>query len=454
MDSLPLEMLEYIMSCMDGQSLIRAKAVCKKWKEVASLFDKKQSHWKMLCYKDISESILLESILKKYPYWQPDNEENEQINWKELYLAWVHWKGLSCFPFYIDVLSEEKSCYVTCLKLVGNSIVVGLLNGEIKSWKAGGGEPFLLSRHRSRVTCLEVLSIFDDRRESESDKKLDYILSTSNDRILKVTYLIDEGMVPHFFDIYHHEHSTVMVRVLQNYFATLDESGAVAVFIVNKPNLDDVMPPVHLIAHYQPSIPPVLSLNIWGSKVSVMTKDGTLFAGEFRKGEDPMKVDFAPENGNVHVTIVENASSYVSKVNHSKGIEILQYYHWRNNIFMWITDDHKMLISLNGNEYHEYNMENVLNTYPRTALLYGNMLILGLDSGSVVIYYVETPEELLHLDLQSYHWLYPVAKEAVLRMDVWESSSGPVLGIFTRSNVYLFEWSCSLEDCVCGEVHT
>ncbi|XP_071438714.1 uncharacterized protein [Hetaerina americana] len=290
------------------------------------------------------------------------------------------------------------------------------------------------------------MEIEDERKEVTSDNELDYILSTSDDKIVKVSYFIDEDMIPNFFDIYHHEHSTIMVRALQSYFATLDESGAIAVFLVTAPSHDDILPAVYLVAEYQPSVPPILSLNIWGSKISGMTKEGTCLSADFLKREDTMKVECTPENGTVHVTLVENASSYVSKVNHIMEIEILQYYIWRSNIFMWITDDHKILISLNGNDYYEYNFENILNTYATAALLYGNLLIFGLESGSVVMYYFEAPEELLHLDLQCYHWLYPVANEPVITMDVCESSSGPLLAVLCHTNVHLIEWSCTMDD--------
>ncbi|XP_071442184.1 uncharacterized protein [Hetaerina americana] len=411
------------------------------WKEVASLFDQKQSHWKSLCFKEISRSVLLELTIKKYPYWRPNSGNDEQLNWKDLYVSWLHWRVLSRFMYHTDVLSEHRSCWVTCLKLVDDSVVVGLHNGEIRSWKLAGDDPFLLSKHRARVTCLEVISVLDGRKEAKSDKKLDYILSTSHDRVVKISYLIEGGMAPIFFDICHHRHSTIMVRAQQSYFATLDESGAIGVFVVSAPNLDGVMPLVNFIAYYQPCAP-VLSLGLWGSKVSGMTKKGSILAADFFKGDDTMKVECTPENDTVHVTVVENASSYVSKVNHYEGIEVLQYYLWRSNIFIWITGDHNMLVSLNGNEYHEYNIEKVLNTYPRTALLYGNMLILGMESGSVVMYYFETPEDLLHLDLRCYHWRHRVANKPVISMDIWEKSSGPLLAVLSHTDVHLIEWSC------------
>ncbi|XP_071440246.1 uncharacterized protein [Hetaerina americana] len=426
MQCLPYEMIEHIVNFMDGRSLIRAKSVCTRWNEVATLFDKKNDHWKNICFEEISRCVLLELTVKKYPFWRPRSKSNEQLNWKDVYLTWLHWRALSNSVYYIDVISDHKSGCITCLKLIGNSIVVGMGNGEIKSWKAGGREPYLVSRHHSRVNCLEVMSILDKRR-GDGINQLDYILSTSNDKIVKISYLIDEGMPPNYFDVYHHQHCITMVRAQQSYFTTLDESGTIAVFVVSGPSFDDDMP-----------------------QITGMTKDGTILSADFFKDGKRMRVESTPENGTVHVTVVQNSSAYANKVNQYKEIEIMQYYHWRGDIFMWITDDHNMLISLNGNEYYEYNIERILNTYPTTALLYGNMLILGLESGAIVMYYVETAEDLVHLNLRAHHWLHDIANDPIITIDILETSAGPVLAVLSHTNVYLIEWSFNIEDVISG----
>ncbi|XP_046394895.1 uncharacterized protein LOC124162410 isoform X2 [Ischnura elegans] len=291
----------------------------------------------------------------------------------------------------------------------------------------------------------------DERKEAKADKRLNYILSTSHDRMVKISYLIEESMEPKVFDICHHEHATIMIRTQQSYFATLDESGGIAVFLVSAPQLDGIMPIINFIVLYHPCKPPVVSLDLWGTKIIAMTKKGTIMAADFAEGDDTMVEVCSLENDTVHVTVVEDSSTYFSKVNHYEGLEILQYYNWRNNIFMWISDDHKMLLSLNGSEYYEYNIEKVLKTYPRAALIYGNMFILGMNSGSVVMYYFETPENLLSLDLLNYHWQHPVADKPVMGMDIWESSSGPQLAVLSHTNVHLVDWPFELDDLIYGE---
>ncbi|KAG8232112.1 hypothetical protein J437_LFUL011655 [Ladona fulva] len=311
------------------------------------------------------------------------------------------------------------------------------------------GDPYVISKHRTRVTCLEVISVLDERKEASNGEQLHYVISTSHDGRVKVSYLIKEGMSPKVFDLCQHNCSTVCIRVQQSYFAILDSNGTITVWMVDPPKEKGIMPTVHLVANYPHRAgSTVVSLDIWGGMVTAMTKYGTILNADFYESKDVLTIVHSPQDHTVHVTVVGKNIYYLTQVNYHNEIGIAKCYTWRNQFFLWITDAKKILISLDGQSYFEYDTNEVLKSYPKSALIYGNILLLGMESGSLYMYYFDNPHELLNLDLNMYHWYHPIASSSILAMEICEESSGPMLAVLCKSNIYFIEWTVTFDDIV------
>nr|XP_034191058.1 uncharacterized protein LOC117609173 isoform X2 [Osmia lignaria]XP_034191059.1 uncharacterized protein LOC117609173 isoform X2 [Osmia lignaria] len=101
------------------------------------------------------------------------------------------------------------------------------------------------------------------------------------------------------------------------------------------------------------------------------------------------KVHFYTEGG-YFATLTANTEqiNYTSTPIHPPNIRIRRYYMFQPNIVICIAEYGYLGILVQGKEWKMHNIFPVLHGIPTAVLVHGHLLVLGLDSGNVHMYYI------------------------------------------------------------------
>lgn len=122
LDSLPDELMEHLLKFCDGKSLIALGSVCQRWNNFIlkqSAFMQKK--WGKVCTEEIPTDFILDILQTLYPkYWLND----QNILWSDVYISWYFWRSSSNLEFEILKLGSFGSS-ITSVLFSGDWILVG-----------------------------------------------------------------------------------------------------------------------------------------------------------------------------------------------------------------------------------------------------------------------------------------------------------------------------------------
>lgn len=362
-----------------------------------------------------------------YPSWYESELENAE--WKTVYRKWCIWQQFGKWPFIVRSDTENTLSKVTCVKVSGKCTVTGHENGCLYMWYNDFiEEP--LTRHNRDVTDLGLIvgrRIMDTRQE---EMKHTYVVSTSKDCAIRISKMFYRSADNHYSYMVFTEHNaaTLSVSVSADTFAVLSEDATISVWQL-KFHLDSVVPNVVMCYKIRLFANHVSAISVYGTKiiqVTAVTHKGVLIPVYSRDGVK--SYNLLPEDICNFLTLKEWENICG---------RIVAVYLWRFGISIILTDEHYMYVSLMGQKLAKYNTMSYLHSYPVTVLLYGDFLILGMESGSLYMYYTKEVSQLLSLDLEAYTWkCNTLCSKPIIGLDITESGDAPKIAATTGDKMF------------------
>ncbi|CAK9797386.1 hypothetical protein ANTPLA_LOCUS1202 [Anthophora plagiata] len=338
----PPEIWEQILVHVEPIVLINLKIVCKCWNEIINKILKQNGLWYELCKNQIPEHFwtTLCETLHPNKFYTDFHEKNDAKFWMAMYKLWIKCKNLTKCDTEINCIKPLKnfsSECITCIDTSGSMIAVGTSEGYIYFYD--------LNNLSISTEC-----IVDD---------MEYLH--------RVQFLRDET-------------SIVCISCSINNHITFWD--------VNNLKLVDKTRGKIICTSY--SFCYIATNNLISIEGSVprTTYDfgrDTIIA----IGADNNKVIVYTEEGYyIYLTLVEDKRNYAYAYVQPLDMKIRGYYIFKPDIVVCITESGYLGFLDGGKEWKVHNVFPILHGTPTAVLVYANLLIVGLDSGDVHIYYI------------------------------------------------------------------
>ncbi|KAJ9601080.1 hypothetical protein L9F63_000815, partial [Diploptera punctata] len=270
--------------------------------------------------------------------------------------------------------------------------------------------------------------------DSQEKLNLKFVVSTSVDRTIRISRLnceyIEEDDNPNSIILREHNSITLSVKVNADMFAVLSQDETISVWQL-KFLAESIIPTVTLCHKIRLIGNRIGAIDIYGTnviQVSAITDKGVLAAVYSRAGGKSYKL--LPQDI-CHFSNLKEWDSIDGR--------IVDIFLWRFGISFILTDQHYMYVGLKGIYLIKYNTMPYLNSYPVTVLLYGDILLLGMESGSLYMYYLKDVADLITLDLKAYIWKYDVLSlEPIIGLDITETDDAPKIIAVTEEDIFCF----------------
>ncbi|GFG33174.1 hypothetical protein Cfor_06758 [Coptotermes formosanus] len=387
---------------------------------------KERTHiWKTCCEKEINRDIRTELLSSCWPGWHilcPSNYE-----WRVVYKTWCQWHHIGKWSFITKIFEDTSLTPVTCMKISGRCITTGHSNGDVLLWSYSNRVK--VASHLRYVTALGVM-VYTGECNNNSQLKHELVVSASLDCTIHISPLTFQDEMPHGCHVIREHLSPVTeIRTFRNTFAALSCDDRISIWQLSASTCNKVptIVKLHTLSIY---MVPFEAISIWGNEiiqVSAVTCNG-LSIPIFRGGDSsPYKL--LQVAGHQHF-----ASS--SSCNNISG-RILKAFLWRYGVSIILDDQHYMYITVNEcGQQMKYNTMPYLHSYPVTVLLYGEILLLGMESGTLYMYQLDQITDLLTLDLGAVYWKHSLCSEPIIDLDINETSNGPVIAAAANSRVW------------------
>ena len=117
----PIEVLENILSFLNGKALLRMRSVSSVWKEtVDDLMRRYEGNdWRLLCFQSIPTNSLMDYLEMEVPATierSYDNKDFDKFNWKTIFQTHqklqnsIKWEYARKSYIDIDIESDPVSC--------------------------------------------------------------------------------------------------------------------------------------------------------------------------------------------------------------------------------------------------------------------------------------------------------------------------------------------------------
>lgn len=339
----PVEIWEQIFLYIDPVTLTKLKIVCKLWKEIINKLLKQYDLWYEICDKEIPKNtwaLLLESL---YPTKSHNLLSVGDVElWISMYRWWTKSKKLIKYNTSMECVNPIPKFHyqenITCIASFDKTVAVGTSDGYIYFYNIENlnEKPIYIVDHMAFICELKFL---------KNDKQI-IVVSSSISGHIKFWDLESKKLINKDRGKLLCTSNSCCYSVIYN---TLIVQGCISRTFCDLPFEDTV------------------SGLADDNKLSLYTQKGHFLSVQI------------PGNGRVIF------KGYVKP----PRMGIRHFYLFKNNIAACITGHGYLGLSVRGSRWKLYNILLILHGIPTTVLIYAHLLILGLDTGHVCIFYVE-----------------------------------------------------------------
>ncbi|XP_076163120.1 uncharacterized protein LOC143144513 [Ptiloglossa arizonensis] len=341
---LPLEIWEHIFLYADPAVLTKLKIVCKDWNKIINKILKENDHWYKICKREIPQHLwsTLSETLNPKKFYTEFHKNYDAAMWMAMYKLWIKCKNIT--KWYTQnkciepLLKQSPSEIITCVDTTENILAIGTSKGYIYFY--------------------DVSRLYKD-----------------------FIYIADHMEYVHSIQFIRDETSIVCISCsIYNHISFWD--------IKSKKLIDKTHGKLICTSYSYCYIAMHNIIIIGGSMPRTRYEFNT--NNIVAIGADNNTVLFYTEDGVfAHLKLDTNKKNYVCWTRvQLPNIKIRQYYIFKPNIVVCITDNGYLGFLTQNEEWKMHNLLPILHGTPTAVLVYAHVLILGLDSGNVHIYYI------------------------------------------------------------------
>ncbi|KOC60887.1 hypothetical protein WH47_05665 [Habropoda laboriosa] len=339
----PPEIWEQILIYVDSVVLINLKIVCKCWNEIINKILKQSDVWYKLCQNQIPEhfwTTLCETLCPNQ-FYVNFHEKNDAKFWMAVYKLWIKCKNLIKCDTQITciepLLKNPSSEYITCIDTCGSIIAMGTSEGFVYFYD-------ISNLSRSTKCVVDHMEYIRKVQLLRDGTDIVCISCSINDHItfwhVNSLNLIDRthGKIICTSYSFCYIATNNMIRIEGSIARTMYDFGRNTILAVGASN----------------------------NKVLIYMEGGYY----------------------VHITLDEDKRNYTCTCAQPLNMRIRSYYIFKSDIVVCITEYGYLGFLESGKEWKVHNVFPILHGTPTAVLVYAHVLIVGLDSGNVHIYYI------------------------------------------------------------------
>ncbi|XP_076231116.1 uncharacterized protein LOC143177183 [Calliopsis andreniformis] len=340
----PTEIWERIFLYVDPVTLMHFKRVCKCWNAIIDKVLEENDHWYRMCKKEIPENLwstLCETLNPK-KFYTEFHEKYDAALWRKMCKLWFKCKNVvkcNADSKFIEPLSKYHAAdYITCTDTSGDLLAIGTAEGYIYFYD-------ICNLHKGSTSVIYDREYLQNVQLLRNDTNVICISCSMNGHV-------------HFWDL-------------------------------NTNKLIDQTRGRLICASYS---------YCYVSKHNVIVVEGSIPKTVYEFGPDRIiaigadndKVHFYTEGGHYnHLNTSLTKDNYTFTCVRIPNIRIRNYYVFKPDIAVCITEYGYLGFLAKGTEWKLHNLFPILHAVPTAVLIYAHLLILGLDSGNVHIFYVK-----------------------------------------------------------------
>ncbi|KAG7202402.1 hypothetical protein KM043_018718 [Ampulex compressa] len=341
----PPEIWEHIFSYVDPVVLMNLKKVCKCWKEIIDRVLKENNHWSVKCRMDVPQDVW--SLLYRKLYSDKEHVDLHKVQdselWMAIYRLWRKCKNLFKYNTSIECLKpipkHRHAEHITCTAVSNDILGIGTSEGYIYFFNISNinGPPVYVADHVDYVRNVTFL-------ENEGGNPI--AVSHS------INYYIN------FWDIALQKH---LHKMRGHLFCTDYDKCCIVI------NNSVIMETSCKRVSYNFNMEDFVAIDANSDQISLYTERGHY----------------------VILNLEAEEKSYTIKFIEPPRFKINRYYIFKPEILVCITELGLLGLSVQGRKWKMYNIFSVLHGLPTAILVYAHLVVLGLDSGDVLIYYAD-----------------------------------------------------------------
>ena len=340
----PPEIWEKIFLYVDPVVLMKFKSVCKCWNLIIDKILKENNHWYKICKREIPEDLWSTfcETLEPDKFYTDLHEKHDAALWRAMFKLWIKCKNITKYNVEsksIEPLSKYRGeeC-ITCTATSGNTLAIGTSEGYIYFYD-------ICNLHKGAIYVA-------DHKE--------YVRSVH-------LWTYDTDVICVSCSVYDH--------------ISFWDIASKKLIAKTRGKLICTSYSYCFIAKYNVIV-------IEGPVLRTVCKFVT--DNIIAIGSDNDKVYFYTEEGRyVHWNLSADKENYTCTCVQPPNIRIRRYYTFKPDIIVCIAEYGYLGFLVRGKEWKLHNVFPTLHGTPTDVLVYGNVLILGLDSGTVHIFYIE-----------------------------------------------------------------
>lgn len=423
--NLPTEILEIIFCKLDGCSLVKAQQVCRVWYDIIYHLQNCKNIWKNICLKEISIEIIEEFIGNKSIPLLAQNEQCK-INWKNVYKMWFSGSKVKHWTYWKKQFLVFEANPINCVKNSGDLIITGHRNGSICTWNCYTGELLdVVGQHLGIVTDMAMINVLnEDFYENEKYKCYHHhVISISTDHQIQLSPLLGENYkINNKIMISYHSDSLENIKIFDNIIiiSSMDNTLSVWEIIPCEENIEikfkqAIHGPVHILRW----------IGFWKDEIFCLCQNGIFEVFSLHTNEW-----MSPEIKSLH-----SYSFCINDINRCINNSVLFR---KGTVFIFCTD-RQMIIPIGNSNYYFHAMLK-LHTHITCIELFGNILALGSEKGSLYLYNINHPKELKDLELSNPSWCINLSEVSIIAISISFDNFLPRVTAATTEKIFFIHW--------------
>ncbi|KAK1128762.1 hypothetical protein K0M31_019913 [Melipona bicolor] len=337
----PPEIWERIFLYIDPLTLINMRITCKYWKNIIDQILQRSTLWYKLCKNEIPENLwstLCETLNSK-KFYTDFHERHDAKFWLAMYKLWIKCKTMTKCDTQsecVDLPIETSLEYITCIDTSENLIAIGSSEGYIYFYNTP--DPQISECSVDHMEFVQSVKIIRDETN-----------------VICVSCSINNHIS--FWDV----NSLKLVNGTRGKLICTSYSYCY-IALRNIISIEGGIPR----RTYEFNTDNVLAIGANYDRVLFYTESGYF----------------------VNLSLEGNENDCIYTYARPPNIRIRQYHVFKPNIVTCITDYGYVGFLVQGQKWKIYNVFSTLYGTPTAILVYGHILILGLDTGYIHIFYV------------------------------------------------------------------
>ncbi|ESO83843.1 hypothetical protein LOTGIDRAFT_236369 [Lottia gigantea] len=406
---LPKELQFYILSKCDGDSLINSGKVCTLWLEIIDVLEKSFHIWTGKCLNEIPRRYLVQltgipelldkrndSYCKDVP-WTFWKDVYFDYNRMSVVRDWIPERKVVMMP------SQLNTC--TALRSRDNILVSGHIDGNVVLWKdeVEPGRFKLLTRHRSHVTAVDMLNTVESMKEVGEWVDGYTVVSVSRDSSIHVSNPLSDSVK----NITLYRGSVNNLSCWGSKFVVAAESSILNGQPVWKVDHDKTVNVLHELYGHEESC--ISAATCWNDQIISGDVIGNLYQ---------WKLNSTTRQQCRPVIVAKFSESYTKQI-YFDGYILLCLL--GDGSICWRVGNQKFQTTPNKTELE------IFSATPTCLACRARLLVVGLNSGNVLVYYIATEESWLTFNPAVPTCRFRACSDSINCIDVCHDGNTPVI---------------------------